>query len=123
VVEMDGYKRPFDGYRRRTTHNEGVRSVINEHFISSAKLLRYLIGTDDELETFIICNPNKYRFVTTDQEIYHALGSVKDYDNFKLNKLAKFFEAVSIKTVARKQLLTEEIVETLRMNALKEKVA
>lgn len=118
---MDEYKRPFDSHRRINGLDGGARSVINEQFISSAKLLRYLIGTDDELETFIICNPNKYRFVTTDQELYHALGSVKEYDNFKLNKLAKFFEMVSIKTVARKQLLTEEIVEALRINALKEK--
>ncbi|MFC1741567.1 hypothetical protein ACFL3V_03455 [Nanoarchaeota archaeon] len=95
------------------------RSQLNQVFIDAPKILRYLIGSDEKLETHIICNPHKHCFVTTDQEVYHALGAVKEYDNFRLNKLAKFFEAVSIRTVAKKQLLTEEIVDTLRHDALR----
>ena len=92
---------------------------IKEYFIDAGSILRYLIGNDEQLETLIICNPKKQRFVTSDQEVYHALGSVKEYDDFKLNKLAKFFEMVSIRTVAKKQLLTDGIVEKLRGEALR----
>ena len=95
------------------------RSALKEYFIEAGVILRYLIGTDDKLDTLIICNPYQQRFVTTDQEIYHAIGSVKEYDNFKLKKLSKLFEMVSIRTVARKQVLTEDIVERLRTDALK----
>ncbi|NQU79447.1 hypothetical protein HQ545_06795 [Candidatus Woesearchaeota archaeon] len=95
------------------------RSAINEYFLDAARLLRYLIGKDEKLDTIIICNPYRQKFVTTDQEVYHSLGSVKEYDDFKLNKLAKFFEVVTIRTVAKKQILTEEIVEKLRAEALR----
>ncbi|MBW2963926.1 hypothetical protein KY363_00560 [Candidatus Woesearchaeota archaeon] len=94
-------------------------TALKELFIDAGKILRYLIGNDERLDTLIICNPEKLRFVTTDQEVYHALGSVKEYDTFRLNRLAKFFEQVSIRTVAKKQLLTEGIVEKLREEALK----
>ncbi|MBN1544639.1 hypothetical protein JW898_04205 [Candidatus Woesearchaeota archaeon] len=96
-----------------------LRSALNEYFLDAGKILRYLIGNDDKLETLIICNPYRQRFVTTDQEVYHALGSVKEYDTFRLNRLSKLFEAVSVRTVARKQLLTDEIVERLRADALR----
>lgn len=94
-------------------------TALKELFIDGGKILRYLIRNDEKLDTLIICNPDQIRFVTTDQEVYHALGSVKEYDEFRLNRLAKFFEQVSIRTVARKQLLTDGIVEKLRANALK----
>lgn len=95
------------------------RSALKEYFIEAGTILRYLIGNDEKLDTVIICNPYKQRFVTTDQEVYHALGSVKEYDDFRLKKLSKLFENVTIKPVARKQLLTEEIVDRLRAEALK----
>jgi hypothetical protein len=94
------------------------RSALNEYFLDAGKILRYLIGGDEKMETLIICNPYRQRFITTDQEVYHALGSVKEYDEFRLNKLAKLFEVVSMRTVARKKLLTDEIVDKLRADAL-----
>ncbi len=98
---------------------ESRPSMLNEMFLDAGKILRYLIGNDEHLETKIICNPEKRRFVTTDQELYHALGSVKEYDNFRLNKLAKLFEVVSVRTVSKKQLLTDEVVDKLRAEALR----
>ncbi|MFH1064624.1 MAG: hypothetical protein V1729_06075 [Candidatus Woesearchaeota archaeon] len=92
---------------------------VVEHFIEADTILRYLIGADDDLDTLIICNPKRQRFVTTDQEVYHALGSVKEYDDFRLNKLSKFFETVTINPVPRKALLTEPVVEILRAEALR----
>lgn len=93
---------------------------VSALMIKAGAILRYLIGDDDGLETIIICNPKKQRLITTDQELYHAIGSIKDYDDFKLKKLSKFFETVTVRTVAKKQLLTEEIVEKLRSEALKD---
>ena len=109
VIDMDHQ----DTYSRRE------RSALKEYFIDAGTILRYLIGTDERLDTVIICNPHKQRFVTTDQEVYHALGAVKAYDDFKLKKLSKLFETVTIKPVARKQLLTDRMVEKLRAEALK----
>lgn len=101
------------------SENEHKRSMVNEYFIDAGHVLRYLIGADEKLDTLIICNPNRQRFVTTDQELYHALGSVKDYDDFKLNKLVKFMETVFVRTVAKKQILTDTVVEKLREEALR----
>ena len=101
------------------TRSRRERSALKEYFMEARVILRYLIGNDDKLDTIIICNPHQQRFVTTDQEVYHALGSVKEYDNFKLKKLSKLFEMVSIRTVARKQVLTDDRVENLRSEALK----
>ena len=101
-----------------TPNQPASRSAINQYFIDAPKVLRYLIGNDDKLETLIICNPYKQRFITTDQELYHAIGSIKEYDEFNLKKLSKFFEMVTVRTVAKKQLLTEERVEQLRAEAL-----
>ena len=95
------------------------RTAVNEYFIDAGHVLRYLIGDDEKLDTLIICNPHKQRFVTTDQELYHALGSIKEYDDFRLNKLVKFIEMVFVRTVAKKQILTEKIVEQLREDALR----
>jgi len=99
--------------------DENKRTTVNEYFIEAGHVLRYLIGNDEKLDTLIICNPHKQRFVTTDQELYHALGSIKGYDEFKQNKLVKFLEMVSVRAVAKKQILTDEIVERLREYALK----
>ncbi len=92
---------------------------VSTLMIKAGAILRYLIGDDDELETLIICNPKRQILITTDQELYHAIGSIKEYDTFNLKKLSKFFETVSVRTVAKKQLLTDDVVERLRDEALK----
>jgi hypothetical protein len=94
-------------------------SALNEYFIEAGKILRYLIGNDEKLETLIIFNPHRQRFVTTDQEVYFAIASIKEYDSFKITKLSKLFENVAVRTVMKKQVLTEEMVEKLRADALK----
>jgi len=109
----------MDYYEDQEDNQEKRSSILNELYLDAGKILRYLIGSDDSLDTLIICNPNKLRLTTTDQEVYHALGSVKEYDAFKLNKLAKLFEVVSMRTVAKKKLLTEDILDKLRLEALR----
>ena len=98
---------------------EHRRSALNELYLDAGKVLQYLLGVDDALDTLITCNPQRLRLTTTDQEVYHALGSIRDTDNFRLNRLTKFFESVSIRTVARKQVLTDALVAKIRLEALK----
>jgi len=93
--------------------------------LDSATILRYLIGNDEEIDTLIMCKSSEIELVTTDFNVYEALASIKQYDEFKLNKLAKFFEAVEIKSYkelkGEKPILKDERVEELRRNALKKK--
>jgi hypothetical protein len=106
----------MNDYENGTRH---ARSSVNEYFVDAGYILRYLIGNDDKLDTLIICNPNRQRFVTTDEALYHALGSIKAYDSFKPTKLAKFFEVVGVRSVAKKQVLTDAMVEKIRAEALR----
>lgn len=91
---------------------------IKKRHLSSAEILRYLITPDDEMESLILCKSTEIPLTTTDQEIYEALGSIKPYDPFKLNKLAKLFEVTEIQPV-KKTILREEHVEELRKLALR----
>jgi hypothetical protein len=96
-----------------------ARSSVNEYFVDAGNILRYLIGNDDKLDTLIVCNPHRQRFVTTDEALYHALGSIKEYDAFRPTKLAKLFEMVSVRSVTKKQVLTDAMVEKIRAEALR----
>lgn len=81
-------------------------------------ILRYLICNDEKVDTLIMCKSSEMNLMATEQDIYEAMGCVKQYDNFKLNKLTKFFEVVSIRST-RKKILTDERVAELRKIALK----
>ena len=87
--------------------------------LTSAALLRYLIGGDDALETMIICKPNQMRILTTEQALYEALGSIKEYDHFKLNKLVKLLEIIELRSANKKQVLKDADVQRIRNAALK----
>ncbi|MCK4521522.1 MAG: hypothetical protein KAU20_03030 [Nanoarchaeota archaeon] len=94
-----------------------------KYFIKAEKILKYIITDDDETDTLIMCKSSEIDLVTSDYDIYKALASVKPYDNFKLNKLAKFFEVaeiISYKEKMRKEkpILKENDVEELRKLAL-----
>lgn len=85
-------------------------------------ILRYLITDDDKMDTLIMCRGEQLNLITTDHYMYEAMGSVKDYDNFKLNKLVKFFQVVETQSHGRKkEILKEDRVEELRKLALHEK--
>jgi hypothetical protein len=89
--------------------------------IKPEAILRYLITEDDKMDTLIMCKGEQLNLITTDYSLYEAMGSVMQYDNFKLNKLVKFFQVVDIQSCGRKkEILKEERVEELRKLALKE---
>lgn len=91
----------------------------NRSLLTSQAILRFLITEDDKLDTLILCQNTEIDLVTTDFNVYEALGSIRDYDKFKLKKLVKLFEVVDIQnTNTKKTVLTHERVEELRNLAL-----
>ena len=93
-------------------------------YLKAGAILKYFLGTSDKIETIILCRNNEIDLVTTDQDLYEALGSIKDYDNFNQRKLVKFLEVVEIGSLKRvkgkeRTILSHERVEELRKLALK----
>lgn len=94
-----------------------------QRYLTAEAILRYLLQTDDSIDTMIKCNPSDVRLVTTDQSLYEALGSVKNYDDINLRNLIKFLEVVDIVSFREKirkprKILSEKRVEELRKQAL-----
>ena len=93
-------------------------------YLKAGAILKYFLGTSNKIENLILCKNNEVDLVTTDQDLYEALGSLKDYDNFNQRKLVKFLEVVEIGSLKRvkgreRSILTHERVEELRKIALK----
>jgi hypothetical protein len=86
-------------------------------FLKAEDILKYFLGTDDNIDTLIKCKIPEEGIVTTDRELYEALGSLQEQDKFKLPVLVKFFESVQVNP-AQKNILTHEKVEGLRKLAL-----
>ncbi|MEK6962916.1 MAG: hypothetical protein AABX70_00710 [Nanoarchaeota archaeon] len=80
-------------------------------------ILRYLITEDENLSTLILCNPKQVPLVTTDHDLYEALGSIQPEDHFQLNKLTKLLETVHTQH-RHKEILTHLRVEEIRNKAL-----
>ncbi len=93
-------------------------------YLKAGAILKYFLGTSDKIDTLIMCRNNEMDLVTTDQDLYEALGSLKDYDNFNQRKLVKFLEVVEVGSLKRvkgkeRTILSHERVEELRKIALK----
>ena len=93
-------------------------------YLKAEAILKYFLGTSDRIDTLVMCRNNEIDLVTTDQDLYEALGSLKDYDNFNQRKLVKFLEVVEIGSLKRvkgmeRTILSHERVEELRKIALK----
>ncbi len=96
-----------------------------QYFLAAEALLRYLLGTSERISTMIMCKTLDTDLVTTDYELYQALGSVNNYDNVTKARLVKLLEAVDIvshrkENGGEKRILTDERVEELRKIALKQ---
>jgi len=70
-----------------------IKPKENQKFLDSVTILKYLQGTDDKIDTLIMCKPIK--LITTDFNLHEALGTIPK-DKFKLNKLVKFLETVKV---------------------------
>src|SRR3989339_547073 len=83
------------------------------YYLTSEAILKYFLGVSDHIDTLIMCKSSEVTISTTDFNLYEALGSIEVRDNFNINKLIKFLEAVHIEP-APKKVLTHERVEELR---------
>ena len=100
--------------------NVSNRSML----LKASAIVKYFLGTDDEIDTLITCKPSNVELSCYDQSLYEALGSLTDYDDFNFRKLVKFLESVDIVSFKRqlrkpRPLLTDKRVEELRKDALK----
>jgi len=91
--------------------------------LTSEMILQYLLGTDEKVETLILCKPENTELMTTDHNVYEALGSTTQQDNIQLNKMTKLFETVHIvsfkeRNRKEKPILKEDRVEELRKSAI-----
>lgn len=100
---------------------DGIDQAAQKKLVLTPEaILRYLINDDDELDKLIICKGEQLSLTATDLAVYEAMGSLKSYDNFRLNKLVKLFQVVDIQSSgSRKDILKENRVEELRKLALK----
>jgi len=104
-----------------TNNNEMQKQKL---YLKAGAILKYFLGTSNKIETIILCRSNEIDLVTTDQDLYEALGSLKDCDNFNQRKLVKFLEVVEIGSLKRvkgkeRTILSHERVEELRKIVLK----
>ncbi|MEM4637462.1 MAG: hypothetical protein QXK76_00370 [Candidatus Woesearchaeota archaeon] len=83
------------------------------YYLTSESILKYFLNKSETLDTLIMCKASEINITTTDFNLYEALGSIEDRDNFNINKLIKFLEAVRIEP-GPKRILTHERVEELR---------
>ena len=54
--------------------------------LDSAAILKYLVGNDEKIETMVMCKDPDVNLATTDNEVYNALGSLRPYESFKINR-------------------------------------
>jgi len=104
---------------------ETTKSELGRIHFDAVSILKYLLGTDDKLDTLITCKADGAEITTTDFELYQALGSVKQYDAIQHSRLVKFLEnvdIVSFKSLSggSKKILSHDEVEQLRQAALKD---
>ncbi len=95
-----------------------------QYFLAAEALLKYLLGTSERISTMIMCKVPGTDLVTTDYELYQALGSVRNYDSLTRARIVKLLENVDVlshrkETGGEKKVLTHERVEELRKIALK----
>lgn len=86
-------------------------------------IMKYLLG-DDEADTLITCKSAEFDFLTSDQDLYEALGAVADKSMIDYHKLVKLLEVCDIcsfteKFKRPKKILTEARVGEIRSQMMK----
>lgn len=87
-------------------------------YVKPEAILNYLKG-EDNLHTLITAQSSQVDLVTTDQNLYEALGSVEDRKEIDINLLVKFLEVVRIKPHeelmnTERKILTDNRVKEIR---------
>jgi hypothetical protein len=88
-------------------------------------ILKYLKG-DEKLHTLITAQNTEVDLITTDQNLYEALGSVENRSEINLNLLVKMLEVTTIhhhKDMLKEErkILTPERVEEIKKDIENEK--
>ena len=88
-------------------------------------ILKYLMG-EENLHTLITTQNTEVDLVTTDQNLYEALGSVKERNEININLLVKLLEVATIMPHSEmmkeeRKILTPEKVEELRKKVTENK--
>ena len=95
----------------------------HQYFLTAEAVLKYLLGTNERIETMIMCKSPDTDLTTTDYDLYEAFGSLRKYDDITKAKMVKLLEVVDInsyrKEKGEKKILTHERVEELRKLAIK----
>ena len=60
-------------------------------FLNAENILRFFITEDETLNNLLIYQGSGPDIVSTDTQIYQALGSIEDKDEFNRTKLVKLF--------------------------------
>jgi DNA polymerase III sliding clamp (beta) subunit (PCNA family) len=94
-------------------------------FLRPEAILKYLKG-DDKLHTLVTAQSSEVDLITTDQNLYEALGSVENRNEINLNLLVKLLEVTQIvhhKDMLKedRKILTPDRVEEIRKNIGSEK--
>jgi len=101
------------------TNNKGSDSHQNKQvfYLTSEAILKYFLNVSDRIDTLVLCKSSEVKLTTTSQNLYEALGSLENYEGFKLTKLVKFLEVVDVEQTPR-TILTHKKAEDLRKAAL-----
>ena len=93
-------------------------------FLDAARILKFLIDEDRQLEKIIILQSSKYVIITDDNELYKAVTSIAKYDSFSMTRLKKLLEVVTVNSYyekfgKQKPVIKQEDIEEIRKKALK----
>jgi len=83
------------------------------YYLTSEAILKYFLNVSEHIDTLIMCEGTELNLTTTDFNLYEALGSLEERDNFNIGKLIKFLEVVHIEQ-GTKKILTHKRVDELR---------
>ncbi len=88
--------------------------------LKAQDLLKYFLGTNEKLDTLIMCKPNNIELYVYDQSLYEAIGSLKPEEKDNLNKkITKLLEVCHIISFMKnmkqpRKILKQERVDELR---------
>lgn len=88
-------------------------------YLTAETIYKFLTGLDDKLETLILCKSSYVKFLTTDQSLYEAIGSIGDRSKIDYNKLVKLLEVTEIKPFTMmmkkpRKILTDDRVQEIQ---------
>jgi hypothetical protein len=90
---------------------EEINQVIQRKHLSTSAMCKFLLETSEEIENLVLCKPNTIDLVTSDQELYEALGYANQEGKLHPARLVKLIESVSIQPVQRIILTDEKLTQ------------